>query len=51
MELYLRFIKGHSKYLVFRFSLSRGKAELHYKRFSTMPWKPAGAGIRLLSVS
>ena len=52
MEPYLGLIGGHSKYLVFRFTLgSFGKAELHYKQFSTMPWEPEGTGVHVLSVS
>ena len=49
---FLNPLKGHSKYLVFRFTLdNNGEAELHYKRFSDNPWEPEGAGLKLLSVS
>lgn len=52
LEPVLGAVGGHSKYLVFRFTLgSTNKAEMHYKRFSAMPWEPAGVGIHLLSVS
>ena len=45
-------IKNHSKYLCFRFTLnSCGKAELHYKRFSDMPWKPEKDGSEILKVA
>ena len=51
LEPVLGAVGGHSKYLVFRFTLgSTSRAEMHYKRFSAMPWEPSGDGIHLLSV-
>jgi len=42
---------GHSKYHIFRFSLnSSQKAVMHYKQYSSSPWKPSGAGLELLKV-
>jgi len=51
MEPFLAKVEGHSKYLVFRFTLNASKtAELHYKKCSSDPWEPEDAGIHLLSV-
>ena len=51
LEPVLGAVGGHSKYLVFRFTRgSTNRAEMHYKRYSAMPWEPAGVGIHLLSV-
>ena len=52
MEPHLAAIVGHSKYLVFKFTLNAtsGKAEMHYKRFSSNPWEPEGAGVSVISV-
>ena len=44
-------VEGHSKYLVYRFTLgSNNRAEMHYKKFSDLPWEPKGVGVHLLSV-
>ena len=49
---FLNPLKGHSKYLVFRFTKdSAGKTEMHCKWFSTDPWEPKEHGVRVLSVS
>ena len=51
LEPVLGAVCGHSKYLVYRFTLdSTDRAEMHYKKFSTMPWEPEGDGIHLVSV-
>ena len=45
-------LTGHSKYLVFRFTMGKsGKAKLHYKRYSDSPWEPDGDGLEVISVS
>lgn len=53
MEPYLAAIVGHSKYLAFRFTLNAtsGKAEMHYKRFSSNAWEPEHVGVSVLTVS
>lgn len=51
MEPYLANIQNHSKYLCFRFSRNAsGIVELHYKKFSDMPWEPENEGLKVLSV-
>ena len=42
----------HSKYLCFRFTFNAttGKAEMHYKRFSDLPWEPKHEGLHVLAV-
>jgi len=51
MEPYEGTMAGHSKYHIFRFSLnSSQKAVMHYKRYSSSPWEPSGAGLELLKV-
>ena len=51
MQPYLGAVGGHSKCLLFRFTLdSDNQAEMHYKKFSTMPWEPEGVGVCVLSV-
>lgn len=51
MVPFLAVIEGHSKYHVFRFTLGKSRrAELHYKRFSSLPWEPEDTGITVLSV-
>lgn len=45
-------LKGHSKYLVFRFTKGcSGNVELHYKHFSDSPWEAEGEGIKVVTVS
>lgn len=46
-------VTGHSKYLVFRFTLGPNGmgCEMHYKKFSDQPWQPATTGLRIISVS
>jgi len=44
-------VSGHSKYLVFRFTLRPHGSEMHYKWFSDQPWLPAQTGLHLISVS
>ena len=51
MEPFLGAVRGHSKYLAFQFTLdSSSRAEMHYKRFSSLAWEPEDSGIHVLSV-
>lgn len=50
LEPHIPRLEQHSRYLVYRFTLVNGKAQVHYKRFSDMPWEPAGNGLTLLYV-
>lgn len=53
MDPFLTNVRGHSKYLVFRFTLGPSglQSEMHYKKFSDEPWQPANTGLRIISVS
>ena len=53
MNPFLTNVSGHSKYLVFRFTLGPNgiQSEMHYKKFSDQLWQPTNAGLRIISVS
>ena len=48
MDPFLTNVSGHSKYLVFWFTLGPHESEMHYKRFSDQPWLPAQTGLHLI---
>ena len=51
MEPFVNNMKGHSRYLIFRFTLAtEGHSELHYEQHSAVPWEPEGSAISLISV-
>jgi hypothetical protein len=51
LEPHIPQLEQHSRYLVYRFTLNDGKAQMHYKRFSDMQWEPVDNGVTILYVS
>ena len=51
LEPYIPRLEQHSRYLVYRFTLNDGNAQMHYKRFSDMQWEPMDNGVTIIYVS
>lgn len=51
LDPYIPRIEQHSRYLCYRFTYSQGRVQMHYKRFSDMPWEPTNCGVAVLFVS